>query len=281
MPKSSMHTCKDCNKEYSSYQSLSNHRSKKHKGVEYYHDNTCDNTLIIPDNTFIISNNSVNSDKLVEIKQYKCKTCERQFNHFQNRWKHQKICKNKDQEIIVKNNNNIQNINNNITNNTTNITNNGTINNTIIINNFNEDNTKYISNDFMKRVLDRLACYDDESLKGGIPHLVENIKFNKSHKENNNVQITNVKSKVAKKYIENKWQHVKKDQMLREMHNTALKVLQNWVEENKDNITKKMMDGLKDYTNISPAYKKKVIHEEINLLGYNYYKNHMENQLDK
>jgi hypothetical protein len=69
--------------------------------------------------------------------------------------------------------------------------------------------------------------------------------------------------------------------MLREMHNTALKVLQKWVEDNKDTITKKMMDGLKDYTNISPAYKKKVIHEEINLLGYNYYKNNMENQLDK
>ncbi len=94
------------------------------------------------------------------------------------------------------------------------------------------------------------------------------------------MQITNIKSKVAKKYIENKWQHVKKDQMLREMHNTALKVLQKWVNDNKDTITKKMMDGFKDYTNISPAYKKKVIHEEINLLGYNYYKNNMENHLD-
>ena len=41
-----------------------------------------------------------------------------------------------------------------------------------------------------------------------------------------------------------------------------------------------MLDGLKDYKNVSPQYKKKVIHEEINLLGYNYYKNHMEDELD-
>lgn len=122
MEKSDAHTCKICNKQYSSNSSLWNHTSKFHKSVDDYHDNPSDNTLIIPDNTSIISNNSINSDKIVEIKQYKCKTCERQFNHFQNRWKHQKICKNKNQEIIVKENTtNIQNINN-----TTNNINNGT-----------------------------------------------------------------------------------------------------------------------------------------------------------
>jgi hypothetical protein len=69
--------------------------------------------------------------------------------------------------------------------------------------------------------------------------------------------------------------------MIREIHNKALEILQKWVDDNKDTITKKMMDGLKDYTNISPAYKKKVIHEEINLLGYTYYKNYMKDDLDK
>ncbi len=273
MEKSDAHTCKICNKQYSSNSSLWNHTSKFHKSVKDYHDNPSDN----PNNPLIILHDKNNKNEIVAVKTYDCKLCKKSFKYFQNRWRHEKICTKKNEIIVKENTTNIQNINN-----TTNNINNGTINNnTIIINNFNEDNVKYISNDFMKRVLDRLACYDDESLKGGIPHLVENIKFNKGHKENNNVQITNVKSKVAKKYIENKWQHVKKDQMLREMHNTALKVLQKWVDENKDTITKKMMDGLKDYTNISPSYKKKVIHEEINLLGYNYYKNNMENQLDK
>ena len=270
MSKTSVHTCKDCNKDYASYQSLSNHRSKKHINIR------------LMQHQPYISHESAIDQSIHLNKKYKCRNCDNIYKHIQSRFKHELKCKiEKPQPLDLNTSkNNIQNINN-ITNNTTNITNNGTINNTIIINNFNEDNTKYISTDFMKRVLDRLASYDDESLKSAIPYLVENIKFNKAHKENNNVQITNIKSKVAKKYIENKWQHVKKDQMVREMHNTALKVLQNWVEENKINITKKMMDGLKDYTNISPAYKKKVIHEEINLLGYNYYKNHMENQLDK
>ena len=127
---------------------------------------------------------------------------------------------------------------------------------------------------------ENLSKNDDDSLKGAIPHLVENIKFNDNHKENNNVQITNIKSKVAKKYIENKWKYVKKDQMLKEMHNKAFEILQLWVQENKELLTKKMLDGLRDYKNVNPDYKKKVIHEEINLLGYNYYKNNMEDELD-
>jgi hypothetical protein len=44
-----------------------------------------------------------------------------------------------------------------------------------------------------------------------------------------------------------------------------------------------MMDGLKDYKNVSQAYKKKIIHDEINLLGFNYYNNasriHMEDSI--
>ena len=31
MVRTTIHTCKDCNKEYASYQSLCNHRTKKHK----------------------------------------------------------------------------------------------------------------------------------------------------------------------------------------------------------------------------------------------------------
>ncbi len=70
--------------------------------------------------------------------------------------------------------------------------------------------------------------------------------------------------------------YYKKDLLLKEMHNKAVEILQKWVDDNKILLTKKMMDGLKDYKNVSNAYKKKVIHDEINLLGYNYYKNHME-----
>jgi hypothetical protein len=64
------------------------------------------------------------------------------------------------------------------------------------------------------------------------------------------------------------------------MHNKAVIILQNWVDTKKDELTKTLMDGLKDYNRVSPEYKKKIIHDEINMIGYNYYKNHIENELD-
>ena len=81
------YNCNVCNKEYSSYQSLWNHTKKYHKN----NDNT-NNTLIIQnpcnDNTSIISNNTPS-----KLKKYNCCSCNKEFNNFQNRWKHQKICK--------------------------------------------------------------------------------------------------------------------------------------------------------------------------------------------
>ena len=283
MVKSERYTCKKCNRMYSSASSLCNHTTKfhtnnnnnidNHNNHSYNHNNNIDNHSIIIDNPTTIST------KLVEVKKtYQCKICNKEFNYYQNRWRHEKTC---NKEIIT-NTKTPSNIvsNNNITNNSNNTTtNNGTINN-IIINNYDKDDVKYISNDFMKRILNRLSKKDDESLKGGIPHLVENIKFNPRKKMNNNIIITNTKSKVAKKYIDNKWNYIKKNDVLKDMHNKALEILQTWVSENKEDLTKKMLDGLKDYKNISLDYKKKIIHEEINLIGYNYYKNHMENDLD-
>jgi hypothetical protein len=262
MVRTVVHTCNICNKNYASYQSLWNHRTNIHKSVD-------DNRPIIIDNHPIIIDNQ---NKNEQDKTYDCRICNKEFKYFQNRWRHEKSCSKKS-DII---NNTVNNITNNTNNNTNNGTINNTTNNTIVINNFNEDNLNYISENFMKRILNRLTNNDDESLKGAIPHLVENIKFNPNFKENNNAQITNVKSKIAKKYTNNKWMYYKKDLLLKEMHNKAVEILQKWVDENKALLTNKMMDGLKDYKNVSNAYKKKIIHDEINLLAYNYYKNHIE-----
>jgi hypothetical protein len=272
MVKSEQYTCKLCKRMYSSASSLCNHTTKFHKNNTYnHHNHSYNHNNNIDNHPIIIDNADANSEK-----KYKCKTCNKEFSYYQNRWRHEKTCM---KEIIENPPSNIIS-NNNITNNSNNTTtNNGTINN-IIINSYDKDDLKYISNDFMKRILNRLSKTDDESLKGGIPHLVENIKFNPTKKMNNNVIITNSKSKIAKKYIDKKWNYVKKNDILKEMHNKALEILQTWVSENKEELTKKMLDGLKDYKNISLDYKKTVIHEEINLIGYNYYKNHMENDLD-
>ena len=86
--------CNICNKGYTSYQSMWNHNKKFHKS----NDNT-NNTLIIqnPDdnNTSIIPHNTLteSNNNLPKIKKYNCSSCNKEFNNFQNRWKHQKICK--------------------------------------------------------------------------------------------------------------------------------------------------------------------------------------------
>ena len=46
---------------------------------------------------------------------------------------------------------------------------------------------------------------------------------------NNNVEINSIKSKTAKKYINGKWKYVKKDDMLKDVHNKIVELLQKWV----------------------------------------------------
>jgi len=249
----SQYKCIECNIEYKTNCGLWKHNKNKHTVLKKTENNNC-------------------------------KYCNKELGNRHSRWRHEnKTCKKKSiNEIIAPvQNTNIQTQNIDTLNNSTqNIgtLNNGTIN--ITVNNYNEDNIKYISDKFMTNILNKLSKTDDKSLKEGIPHLIENIKFNPSHKENNNVKITNLKSKIAKRFIDNKWEHIEKEAMIKDMHNTAITIVQNWINENKDIITDKMINKFKDYKNISEEYKKKVIRQEINLLGYTYFKNNMENDLD-
>ncbi len=266
---------------YSSASSIWNHRTKIHEKN--------DNTSIIHDNTLIIPNNTSIIQVPLEIdavKTYNCTYCNKVFNNYQNRWKHHKICKNKNSEIIQNNNQstpnqNIAPVNNGTitTNNGTINTNNGTINttNNIIINNYGQEKIDYLKDELIKNTLIRLSKNDDESLKIGIPRVAQYIHFNKFHKENNNLEINSIKSKTAKTYIDGKWKYVKKDDVLKQVHNKIVELLQKWVDSHKLEISKAMMNGLKDYKSVNPAYIKRMILEEINLLGFVYYKNYMEN----
>ena len=163
MVRSTEHICKDCNKIYASYQSLCNHRTKFHK----QHDNPTDNPSIIIDNPSIISTPL----QIETVKTYDCRYCKKDFAYFQNRWRHEKICKTKNEEIIEKNKNS-QIIENNGTMNT----NNGTINNTtnITINNYGKEDTSYVSEKFMLNIIRRLIK-NDEGSKDIMPHLIKNI----------------------------------------------------------------------------------------------------------
>ena len=130
----------------------------------------------------------------------------------------------------------------------------------------------------MKNTIIRLTKHDDNSLKNAVPKIAQFIHFNPYHKENNNLEINSVKSKIAKKYINGKWIYVKKDDILKEIHTKIVAILQKWIDTHKLELTRAMMNSLKDYTLINPEYIKKIILEEINLLGYLYYKNHTEEE---
>jgi hypothetical protein len=233
-----------------------------------------DNTLIIPNNTSIISTPL----EIEAVKTYDCIYCNRHFNNYQNRWKHHKICKIKNHEIIEKNNTQIIENQNNIQNNGTMNTNNGTINNTnnIIINNYGQENLDYLTDTLMKKILTRLTKHDDDSMKNAIPILAQYIHFNPNHKENNNIEINSIKSKTARKKVDGKMKYVIKERLIKDIHTRLIDILQNYINTHRLEITRAMAKCLEHYKLKNPDYIKKVILEEINLLGYVFYKNHIE-----
>jgi hypothetical protein len=180
----------------------------------------------------------------------------------------------------LKNDTSINNTNTgNITgNNNNNTINNGTItvNNNVTINNFNADDTTYFSDNFKNKILKYFTDYNKFHLP--IPKVVQNLKFNPNHKENNNMKITNMKSDIGQKYQDNKWIYCKKSDMIDESHKIAVSMVEGWI--NQEQTSQDTVTGFKDYLKVNKEYIRKVIFEEINKLGYIYYKNEMEPELD-
>jgi hypothetical protein len=119
----------------------------------------------------------------------------------------------------------------NTTNNTTNNTNsNNTTNNTQINNNY---------------ITISLTPYNDPNMEGmqqyleaairktflSVPNLIENIHFNKEYPENQNICITNRRTKDAKVFDGKKWKTINKDLLINEMVDTYERELTNFAEE--------------------------------------------------
>jgi len=105
------------------------------------------------------------------------------------------------------------------------------INNNTTINNYSNDNLEYIIDAVIKKMFNHLR-YNDEHIKS-IPSMIENIKFNPNHKENNNcdvITITNMRSKVAMVYDNNKWSTVGKKELFDELYLFATNLFKNWSE---------------------------------------------------
>ena len=80
--------CAICNKEYKSKKSLWNHNKKYHE-PDISHKPTDDKPNI--------SQKQLISDKEIKIS-YSCSICNKDYKHFQSRWKHEQKCKKVEKE---------------------------------------------------------------------------------------------------------------------------------------------------------------------------------------
>lgn len=235
--------CDICNKKYKSYNTLWIHNKKFH-------------------------------DKKEKKQGYICNKCNKVFDDRHKKCYHQKKCnplESINQGTINKSNNNTT-INNN---NSNGIINNGTINNNnntikqnIIINNYGNDNLEYISENFKLNLFNNLLKLSDHQKP--IPRLIENIKFNPNHKENNNVKITSDRSKIGFYYNNNKWKAVNKDYLLNDMCDCGLKIFKKFFEEYKDKLSDDIKQNYENFlymTKIKSDLRKEMT-EKIENIAY-------------
>lgn len=204
--------CNECNRQYKSYKSLWNH-------------------------------NKIFHIKKPKVKEYNCKVCNKSFDNKQNKYYHQKSCKNtpiiKDtniEPVEITNNTIINNTTiNNTNSNNTNSNNTNCNNKTIIINNYKNDNLEYISDRFKDNLFKNLL--DNEKYNIPLPKLIENIKFNSNHKENHNIKIKSDRSKIGFCYDQNKWKAMNKNELLDQLCDYSLKIFGKYFNEKKDTLS--------------------------------------------
>ena len=101
--------------------------------------------------------------------------------------------------------------------NTTNITNSNNTNNVIIVNNYGKENTNYLSDEYLKKLLDK--PFD------GIQNLIKNIHFHPNHPENHNVKITNKKMPYALVWNDKIWETRKKKEVIEDLVDKGYMIL--------------------------------------------------------
>jgi hypothetical protein len=257
--------CEYCDNRYKTAKSRWNHVNKFHS-----------NNVI--QNKENVIQNVIQSNP----KKWLCCHCKKDFKFRQGKWKHEQKCKkekiiqNNDLNVLpingTLNNSNISNINNSNL-----IINAGIINDNkqITINNFGNDNLDYITDKFKKNLLKHFLF--EEEFTEPIPKLIQNINFNSNHKENNNVKITNMRSKTGQKYMDEKWIHASKEALLEELFAFGDKCIQKFLDE-MDNIPLNIQDGFDEFQGRKELLKD-FIKKEIELIAFVYCKNR-DNNLD-
>ena len=95
-----------------------------------------------------------------------------------------------------------------------------TYNNTfnIVINPFGKENTSYITDEYIKKLIESGPYFS-------IPRLLKHIHFNPEHKENNNIKITNRKQPYVQIYNGEKWLLKNKKEAIENISDTAYSLL--------------------------------------------------------
>jgi len=93
------HTCKLCNKQYASYQSWWNHNKRKHTDIQNKPTikQSLTNHLTTTNQPFNnqLTTNTRPLDTISDSneKKFECKYCKKEFNFYNNKWRHEKTCK--------------------------------------------------------------------------------------------------------------------------------------------------------------------------------------------
>ena len=236
--------CKICNKNYASASSLCNHNKKFHNNVQKNNDQ-----LLSTNDQLLSTNDQLLSTKneVLLNKKYKCKYCNKSYDIFQSRWKHEQKCKIKDDkklkieinklkyeiELLKNNsNNNNQIINNNnnnnqITTNNKNSNNNNSVNNTINIIKFGGENLSEILTEAeMMKIIKYINLSVNESIK--------RVHFNDKRPEFKNIKIKNLKDKHLEIYNGKKFITDKKYNNLYELIDNHIYNIQTFITNNKE-----------------------------------------------
>lgn len=211
---------------------------------------------------------------------YKCKYCNITFGNRNSKYKHQKKCSKKTvdkqieelKEVYTKTQqhmmNEIDNLKTLLEKKEQNI-NIENMNIEIVINNFGDENTKYISNNYLTKLL--------ELPLGAIKKLVKQIHFNKFHPENHNIKITNKKLPYISLFSNNKWIIEDKKEVLENIVDNGYTIIDEHYLESGDNLTQKQRERYKNfqtnYENGDKYLKKKLLKDvELTILNNNFIK---------
>jgi hypothetical protein len=114
-----------------------------------------------------------------------------------------------------------------------------------------------------------------------LPKLLENIKFNPNHKENNNVKITSDRSKIGLYYDDNRWKAINKNELLDDLCDYSLKIFKDYFEEYKEELSEDIISKFKNFSHIAKlkSQLRKEIKDKIENIAYIFTKNN-DNDLD-